>query len=222
MPLHLCTTDRVLDDILEWGNLNMAVSIPKSRILIERVEMTKLKSRKFLKTSFIAALPILFCSVFSHEAKASTFETRWLSDNLNGVETTPIEVPEGNKITGIEVREQSGYGVVNLRLNYGDRFTSWTTENQNGRRKSVTDPTRGLTPVGVQISEQSGFGVIDIQIVYRTDDGELLAHNWATENPNGQRLLYEVCPANSQMYGLVGREQSGYGIVNVKVLCEDI
>ncbi|TKI80957.1 hypothetical protein FC699_34375, partial [Bacillus wiedmannii] len=59
----------------------------------------------------------------------------WVSTNPAGEVRGPIFVPQGKVISGIEVREQAGFGIIDLRLSYRDYNsgdageTGWLTNN---------------------------------------------------------------------------------------------
>eukprot|EP01084_Bolivina_argentea_P276522 471839_1 len=91
----------------------------------------------------------------------------WTTNNFNGyTRTLDIKSIKGHvncKIMGIEVKEQSGYGIVDLRLKFEDAsFSDWITNNPNGNEKYTT--TSSETVRFIQGKEQSGYGIIDLRV----------------------------------------------------------
>ena len=150
----------------------------------------------------------------------------WSSSSRAG-EIRELYVPGGRRTTGIQVREQAGYGLVNLRLlSSGDprQFTRWVSGNNNGSKKQLLSTPGNHVVVGIQTREQSGYGIVNIRFAYahidrvkRGDLKNVTWSRWSTNNKNGRTNDALFCPAGYAMGGIAVREQSGYGLVNVRI-----
>eukprot|EP01084_Bolivina_argentea_P111758 199343_1 len=85
---------------------------------------------------------------------ANFFSTYNTNGNLRSITINkPIEQ--------IEVREQSGYGIVNIRFRYTDNsYSNWITTNSNGSIKPIA--TNGKYR-GLMGRVQSAYGIINLR-----------------------------------------------------------
>jgi hypothetical protein len=92
-------------------------------------------------------------------------DTMWtmpITFNQNGRSVDPIGCPPNTFVVAIEVREQSGYGLVDARLICSNsENTPWLTNNPNGRLQTIVtvNGTNGMTA-----REQSGYGIINLRM----------------------------------------------------------
>ena len=79
-----------------------------------------------------------------------------------------ISVNFNEYVTGIEVKEQYGFGIVDLRLfNQNNSSSRWVTNNPNVTRYRAYRAPTGYRITGIQVKEQAGFGIIDIRMYVR-------------------------------------------------------
>ena len=93
----------------------------------------------------------------------------WATTNFNGqYKIMSLPFKDHTITTGIEVKEQYGYGIVDMRLfDENNKPSYWITYNPNVTRyRSYRAPT-GYKIVGIQTKEQAGFGIIDIRVYVR-------------------------------------------------------
>ena len=100
--------------------------------------------------------------------------TEWITNNnRGGHENNPLITPLNNSkptLLSIEVKEQAGFGIVDLRLHYSDpdspgyeNWTDWACDNPHGQLHSVYVPA-GKIAVGMSVREQPGYGVVDLNL----------------------------------------------------------
>lgn len=163
----------------------------------------------------------LFVTISSSSVYAEGEWTEWIVDNFNGKITKPV-TNFSVSIAELQVREQSGYGLINLRIRYEKTpgrliWTKWATHNMRGTRKVVKIP-RGGEVVGIQVREQSGYGLVDARLYYKA--GQRFGWtSWVTKNQRG-RVAQQMCQDGSYGKSMRVKEQSGYGIVNLQMYCE--
>jgi hypothetical protein len=91
---------------------------------------------------------------------------RWCTESQNG-QVKRVYALGGQIGTGLEVKEQDGFGVIDMRMHYPGRPTDWICGNSEQRVKLKSfyrGPDEVL--VGLQVGEQAGFGVVDIRFAY--------------------------------------------------------
>lgn len=150
----------------------------------------------------------------------------WATSNQRGSSTGRYSfIGEGDTfVSGIEVREQGGHGVVNARLLYNTSnrepyWGEWTTTNQRGQKLRANDnPSKSYKAYGIQVREQGGYGIINIRIIYRDSKYNLAYGKWSTNNFRGESHS-AVCAGNTRLIGIQVREQGGYGIINARPFC---
>ena len=143
----------------------------------------------------------------------STF-SKWIIDSEEGNIVGPIAIPEGGNIVAIQVREQGGYGVVNVRLgtiiSHQITYSDWVCGNHNGVAK--TAQVLNAKATGIAAYVQGGYGVVDIGIIFENG-----AIKWCTGNHQGDN--YSIMFKVNTLIGIECREQGGFGIVNLR--CEE-
>ena len=114
----------------------------------------------------------------------------------------------------ISVREQGGYGVVNVRVGFdlsGESINSgWTTGNTAGVVKSTIIPYRKV--VALCVRDQGGYGIVDVGVKVEGMNDVY----WVTRNPNGN--IKEVSLGGNTFLGFQGKEQAPYGIVDLRAI----
>ena len=81
----------------------------------------------------------------------------------------PVDLPAPATITALEVFEQGGRGVVDVRLVGVDAAGAAVTtarafpERSYTARRTVSAPATGFA--GLAVREQDGYGVVDLKIV---------------------------------------------------------
>lgn len=77
---------------------------------------------------------------------------------------------------------------------------------------------------GLKVKEQAGFGIIDVSLVCRTDDGQLHeTEDWIVDNRAASVVKGpDNCPEKQVVKGLVAREQAGFGVVDIKIVCGNL
>lgn len=121
--------------------------------------------------------------------------------------------PELQPVTGIEVRVQDNYGVIDARVLYdGGESSNWTTNNTDQTR--VFQCQREKDPITkVVVKEQSGYGVIDLKFTTRSGyESKWLVGNSAT----GNHTLLEITD-QCVMVGLQGKEQGTRGLIDLRL-----
>ncbi len=140
--------------------------------------------------------------------------SKWLTSNRNGFFNTTAKLVNSKKITGIRVREQSGYGIVNTSIIYRNERSKWTTTNGRGVIKTASFSNPNDYATGIEVSEQYGYGVIDIRLI--SQNGRKTP--WVTNNKRGTRILSYRAPKGRIITGLQTKEQHHYGVIDVRVL----
>lgn len=151
--------------------------------------------------------------------------TPWITRNPEGHENSPLYTPNNARLVVLEVKEQAGYGVIDMRLHYqdpasasGTTWTAWACGNPNGISRFVAIPD-GQIAVGMTVKEQAGYGVVDLKLHLRKNDGsasDVPFSAWACNNPNGVEKFREA-PAGNVLTGLTVREQAGYGVADIRL-----
>jgi hypothetical protein len=175
---------------------------------------------KRIRAYFLTPLVILV-TAFSSPAFAEGEWTEWVVDNFNGsvkkaIPSNPAHIAE------LQVREQAGYGLVNLRIRYEVsqnklRWSNWATGNLEGNRKKLALPP-GAKVIGIEVREQSGYGLINARLIYRIGNQSKWTP-WITSNQKGH-TAQQMCQGGAYGKGTRVREQAGYGIVNAQLYCQ--
>jgi len=163
-----------------------------------------------------------------------TGSSAWYTSNGNfrGFENSALRCPQDSVVTGMELREQHGYGIINFRTRctklvaadipanppITDRrvtWTSWSNGNTRGHILKKVCP-RNHAVEGLQWREQHGYGLIEVYMDCGYGDEIPF-----TRNTRGFRNAKGGCSSSSS-YGfkaVQGREQHGYGIIDTKMMC---
>lgn len=150
-----------------------------------------------------------------------TPNNNWYLNNFNGHENPPIVFPQNCKITKIQVKEQFGFGIIDIRFEFrtsqGIGWTNWVTNNHNQNLILTSSVPDNQSLIGFDVFEQSGFGVIDIAPVFINLQTQAITRgNQITTNPNAHRISYHsINDGHSQIQTFKVREQSGFGIINI-------
>jgi len=143
----------------------------------------------------------------------------WLASNTNGTERAQVFLEGLDPFaTGIRVKEQGGYGIVNLSLIGKTEkglptYTDWTTTNFRGSTKQTNFSSGTDYAKSIQIKEQGGYGIIDARLISQRG----LSSGWVTGNNNQDEIHTYNCDPGYKIVGVSVREQSGYGVVDVKI-----
>lgn len=154
-----------------------------------------------------------------------------LAMNPDGRWEPPIFTPGTSdrvaQIDGIEVRNQPGHGLINLRLLHGTNHRTTWVRDWMGNADNFSGRFAGSRIHKVEVVEEGGYGITDLR--FMTETGEQsgwLAGNAERDpkNPNallkGRLLTYNV-PAGKVLVGIVGKEQDKYGLVDLKFVLHD-
>ena len=125
-----------------------------------------------------AIVDLAFCAKGSGEPRcAGTRGEDWSSwatrNESYHWERSPFRVPEGHALVGFDVREQGGFGVVDIRClcrRWGGQALDdalvegpWLCGNSNGEAIRCVVPD-GHVVAGADVREQGGFGVVDLRV----------------------------------------------------------
>ncbi|MFC4102924.1 hypothetical protein [Paenibacillus xanthanilyticus] len=153
--------------------------------------------------------------------------SNWLTSNQEGEVRGPIFVPGGHEISGVEVKEQAGFGITDIRLHFRQhdndtggesQVTGWLTNGNHNWIKDVYLPNDKLV-LGIQGRVQAGFGLVDIRLIYKNKDGSATSNlfsDWVTNNDGVESEA--LVPDGTYTWGIEGREQAGFGIVNLRLV----
>jgi hypothetical protein len=132
-------------------------------------------------------------------------------------------------VEGFEVRDQPGYGLVNLRLLHGtNHVTTWVGDEMGpSNANSYSQRFAGKRISKVEVLEQGGYGITDLR--FTTETGP--ASGWLAGNAevdpkdrskvlNGKVRTYDV-PAGKVIVGVVGKEQPRYGLIDLELVLHD-
>lgn len=164
-------------------------------------------------------------SAVSTTASANIW-TNFATGNSNQNEIHAGYCGSNQKMTGLRVKEQAGYGVTDIMLLCGITSSqsyptgTWILNNRAPASESE-DNCLSNDLTGMRAVEQGGYGVIDIKLrcgdeafpQYSTDNEGI------TLNPNGHTQSPISCPQNMSPVGMQVHEQYGYGVINFKILC---
>lgn len=97
-------------------------------------------------------------------------ETGWITNNDN--ETGEMEVDfSGETMIGLEVKEQAGYGIVDIRVVFnGDNpLGEWITNNpaQVTIKETIIDENSRVN--GFEVMEQAGYGIVNLRLTYTNE-----------------------------------------------------
>ncbi|MCB2359435.1 hypothetical protein [Clostridium estertheticum] len=160
--------------------------------------------------------------------------SNWATNNLLGQSIGPIFIADDTEISGIEVREQAGFGIIDVRFHFRKQnettndeiqVTGWLTNIPNENWvKSAFVPNDQLV-IGLQVKEQAGFGIIDTRLIYKSkheNSMNIPFSEWITKNPNTGVIHDIVIPQGTQCLGLEGKVQAGFGLVDLRLIYNNI
>jgi len=88
--------------------------------------------------------------------------TAWATTNQRGyirsVSLNPSEIA-----TGLAVKSQWGYGVVDARLLSNTNDSTWLTNNPDAETEDAEECAPGYYLTAIQVNEQAGYGVVDVR-----------------------------------------------------------
>ncbi|MDZ5671910.1 hypothetical protein [Bacillus stercoris] len=97
-------------------------------------------------------------------------ETGWITNNDNETEEREIDF-RGETMVGLELKEQAGYGIVDIRaiLNGDKPLSEWATNNpaQVTIKETIIDKNSRVN--GFEVMEQAGYGIVNLRLTY-TDE----------------------------------------------------
>ncbi|RAS78602.1 hypothetical protein [Priestia endophytica] len=85
-----------------------------------------------------------------------------------------FSVPNEKLLTGIEVKEQAGHGIIDMRLIYKGKdetsdhnpFSDWVTNNpEHSEIIDLTIPEQTYA-IGIEGKEQGCFGIVNFRLAY--------------------------------------------------------
>jgi len=139
----------------------------------------------------------------------------WGSDNFNGDLREAI-MCEGRGSPFIGFQQQRRYGLVDAKLKCDERTTLRSTNNVDGWANQWMS-CNGQDLSGLRVNYQSGYGLVNAECFPNNQ----CPHQFMSSNPNTngiwQRWL--ICPPGLKIDGIQVREQSGYGLVNLRIHC---
>ena len=141
--------------------------------------------------------------------------SNWANANFQGVTNPTRLCGEGFYVTRMEWKEQSGYGLVNLKFHCNDGLVYTMTTNGNGNWNSVGCED-GFDQTTAR--EQSGYGIINVAVSCVGSS----ALEYSNNNLNGNNDATQACPSGTKLTGFETQEQSGYGLVNYRFMCNNI
>jgi len=94
------------------------------------------------------------------------YGTFWCGTCFEGDKRT-VAIPQGSYIIAFTVKEQGGYGIVDLRatLNNGGK-TKWLCSNPNGVEKEVASNVQNPYLGSIQAKEQGTYGDVDFRAFF--------------------------------------------------------
>jgi len=139
--------------------------------------------------------------------------SHWGSDNFNGDELEPI-ICEGSPTIGFE--QQRRYGLIDAKLKCENGTTLRSTGNSNGWSNQWMQCNTQLMS-GIRVNYQTGYGLVNAECLPDTQcPPQILRSN---QNTNGNWNRWLLCPPGSKIDGIQVREESGYGLVNLRIHC---
>jgi len=151
-------------------------------------------------------------------ADAALKKTAWTVWTCNNDDGTPRPgCFTAGPVCGVQVREQGGYGVVNVRLGYRggggeQRWGEWLTNNFEGQARSEVWLASGLAASGLTVREQSKFGIVNV----RLDVSSNQHSDWACGNMEGSEK-HVVLSASQSFTRVQAKEQGNYGVVDMRI-----
>lgn len=137
----------------------------------------------------------------------------WASDNFNGRERGAISCAGSPRI-GFQAQQR--YGLVDAKLECDDGTILRSTRNTNGRANPWM-ACNGQDVIGLRVNYQLGYGLVNAECF----PNDQCPHQFigSNSNTNGFWKPWLICPSGSAIDGIQVREQSGYGLVNLRIHC---
>lgn len=164
--------------------------------------------------------------VLPQTVHAKPIPTEWISPNRAGQNRGPVYIPQGAIVREVQVKEQAGFGVVDMRLGFqsagqvGVFYTGWVCNNPvNVNPKTLVVPASRML-AGIDGKEQAGFGIIDIRLYFRDSKGNVVndaLSGWACGSRAEAKHYDGRIPPGNAVVGLEAREQAGFGVVNFRL-----
>jgi len=94
------------------------------------------------------------------------YGTYWCGTCFKG-DKRSVAIPQGSHIIAFTVKEQGGFGIVDVRatLSNGDK-TKWLCNNPNGVEKQVTSNLQNPYLGSIQAKEQDSYGDVDFRAFF--------------------------------------------------------
>jgi len=137
----------------------------------------------------------------------------WGSKNFNGKEKAEQVCSDG--LAEINFKQQSNYGLVDAKVvcNSGGFYTA--TGNRNGKWYNSKNCSNGFSELRVHY--QSNYGLVNAELSC-PPEGKHPGRELFNDNFNGGWGPWMGCN-HGKINGIQVREQSSYGLVNLKVHC---
>lgn len=181
-------------------------------------------NNKYLQNGFNSISIIILSLFFLKINLANAGISNRATGNRNATLERIVDCGNGY-INGIEVKEQDGYGIVDVRIicsrNY-DFDPDWAVGNPHySRIIKEFAPARNAI-FALEVYEQNGYGVIDIKPYYepinrRERIGDLPR---LTGNNNVSKTNLIQCPRGELANGIKVYNQRGYGVIDLQLLCQ--
>lgn len=140
----------------------------------------------------------------------------WSNHNRDGRSNGVKQCPHFQHVTGIQWKEQSGYGLIDLRVTCSDGSSFTYTSNSHGGWNRALNCDGGFSKV--QGQEQSGYGLVNFRTYCLHDTIEQDSNGNYDGNWNTEYTCPEWAPV---VVGFETDEQSGYGFVNFRARCSN-
>lgn len=142
----------------------------------------------------------------------------WSTENFRGFSNGMKQCPHSEHVTGIQWREQDGYGLVDLQVTCSDGTRWRSTGNNNGWWNTALTCPGGFSKV--QGRSQWGYGIINFRAY--------CLHDTIEQDSNGQygggSLWEHETPCPEWVPVVVGfetQENPGHGIINFHPRCSN-
>lgn len=172
---------------------------------------------RFTRLTF-GGLILIGALLIANSTYAQSYWTDWATNNPNQhVFATVYCASSLDTVQGIDVIEQSGYGLVNMRLVCGQYISAWAVINlpTNGVFLQVATNGSGSKASGIEVREQPGYGLVNARLLYNNGFSK---SNWVTTNQNGYVRRVD-CFAGGSIDGIEVKEQYGYGLIDIRLRC---
>lgn len=136
----------------------------------------------------------------------------WSNENWNGFMPAKHVCELGGYVTSLEWKEQSGHGLVDLRMTCQGVQIHQFTLNPNGDWNAAMSCRDGF--VCGMAREEPGYGIVNFQASCGGTDQE------SNGKKGGAWNAQRCCPSYAPLLiGMRIEEQPGYGIINTGMIC---